>query len=397
MKAISLRKSETKAGERQYFWRVAKNIASIAGRGFQLCRNLCASHNVIYSLKKYREGVLLLKKELCVFALAVSLSAVCSAESNDTAADSAESNDMAVQIVNSVGSNVSSDGRLDAGSAVNSLTNSVISNGINNYLHGENAKDWMKRTELQFYFRDNWKPVYSLETIQPLYENDLSTVFTQFRLANTSDIGTTANLGFGYRRTNRAETNMYGINVFYDHGFKEGHARIGTGLEYFSGYHELHANAYHAVSGEKEIDRVNHIFEKALSGYDVEYGVTLPKAQWAKFYVQGFVWDYKHDDDAKGYRLATELQLTPNISAELGYVKESGASGEKYVKFMYNLAGRDTSLFGHRKKNKPLKLVMRDKRLQKVRRENDIRVERYQKNADGTISKGLNVRIRAIS
>ena len=113
--------------------------------------------------------------------------------------------------------------------------------------------------------------------------------------------------------------------------------------------------------------------------------------------MQGFVWDYKHDDDAKGYRLATELQLTPNISAELGYVKESGASGEKYVKFMYNLAGRDTSLFGHRKKNKPLKLVMRDKRLQKVRRENDIRVERYQKNADGTISKGLNVRIRAIS
>lgn len=54
LKAISLRKSETKAGERQYFWRVAKNIA---GRGFQLCRNLCASHNVIYNLKKYREGV----------------------------------------------------------------------------------------------------------------------------------------------------------------------------------------------------------------------------------------------------------------------------------------------------------------------------------------------------
>lgn len=336
-----------------------------------------------------------MKKELCVFALAVSLTATCSAEGNDAAADNAEGNDVAASIVNSIGGSVNADGQLDAGNAVNSVTNSLISNGINDYLHGKNAKDWMKRTELQLYFRDNWKPVYSLETIQPLYENDLSTVFTQFRLANTSDIGTTANIGFGYRRTNREETNLYGGNIFYDHGFKEGHARIGVGLEYFSGYNEFRANAYLPVSGEKEVDRVNHIFEKALSGYDVEYGVTLPKAQWAKFYVQGFVWDYKHDDDAKGCRIATELQLTPNISAELGYVKESGQSGEKYVKFMYNLAGKDISLFGHRKKNKPLKLVMRDKRLQKVRRENDIRVERYQKGADGTIAKaGLNVRVR---
>lgn len=326
-----------------------------------------------------------MKKELSVLALAMALTATCSASS-----------DMADSIVSSVGGSVSSDGSLDVSNAASNVSSNIINGSINEYLHGKDAKDWMRRTEVQLYFRDNWKPVYSVETIQPLFEDELSTVFTQFRLANTSDIGTTANLGFGYRKTNEAETNMYGANVFYDHGFKEGHARVGAGLEYFQGYNEFHANVYHAVSGEKEVDKVNHIFEKALSGYDVEYGVTLPKAQWAKFYLQGFVWDYKHDDDAKGYRLATELQLTPNISTELGWVKESGESGEKYVKIMYNLAARDQALFGGKKENAPLKLVMRDKRLQKVRRENDIRVERYQKDADGSVNKmGLNVRIKA--
>lgn len=327
-----------------------------------------------------------MEKKLSVLALAMALTATCSASSSD----------MTDSIANSIGGSISSDGNLDFGNAAGNVGSNIINSSINEYLHGKDAKDWMKRTEVQFSFRDNWKPVYSVETIQPLYENKLSTVFTQFRLANTSDIGTTANLGFGYRVTNSEETNLYGANVFYDHGFKEGHARVGAGLEYFQGYNEFRANVYHAVSGEKEVDKVNHIFEKALSGYDVEYGVTLPKAQWAKFYLQGFVWDYKHDDDAKGYRLATELQLTPNISTELGWVKESGESGEKYIKVMYNLAARDNALFGSKKENKPLKLVMRDKRLQKVRRENDIRVERYQKDADGTINKaGLNVRVKA--
>lgn len=338
-----------------------------------------------------------MKKTLGIIALAMNLAGSCSAAEGTAEADASAADDRAQAIISAVGGAASEDGRLDGRQATANVINGVINEGLNDYLHGKNARDWMKRTELQLYFQDNWKPVYSLETIQPLYENDLATVFTQFRIANTSDIGTTANLGFGYRRTNRAETSLYGINAFYDHGFKHNHARVGAGLEFFTGYHELRANIYRAVSGEKEIDRVNHIFEKALSGYDMEYGVTVPKAEWAKFYVQGFLWDYKHDKDAKGVRLATELQLTPHISAELGWIKENGAGSERYAKIMYNLAARDTSLFGHKraKESKPIKLVMRNKRLQKVRRENDIRVERYQKDANGNIVKqGLNVRIK---
>ncbi len=145
----------------------------------------------------------MLKEKALMVTLAMIFTASCSASENNLHTD----------IANSLSSNINTEGNIEFGDVANSLSNMAISNGVNNYLHGENAKDWMKRTEVQFYFRDNWKPVYSVETIQPLYETSLSTVFTQFRLANTSDIGTTSNLGFGYRKTNKSETNLYGVNV----------------------------------------------------------------------------------------------------------------------------------------------------------------------------------------
>lgn len=84
-----------------------------------------------------------------------------------------------------------------------------------------------------------------------------------------------------------------------------------------------------------------------------------------------------------GYiRVSTREQ---NEDRQLTALRET-AVPERYAKIMYNLAARDISLFGHKrsKESKPIKLVMRNKRLQKVRRENDIRVERYQKEANGS-------------
>lgn len=288
-----------------------------------------------------------------------------------------------------IGSQVDNNGRIDGSQATRNIGSSIINGGINQALRGDNAKDWMKRTDIQLSFQKNWKPLYAIETIQPLKETELSTVFTQFRIANTSDIGTTANLGFGYRKMTASKTSMYGINTFYDYGFKEGHARVGGGLEYFNGFAEFRTNVYHAVSGEKEVDRTNHIFEKALSGYDAEIGYTMPKAQWAKLYLKGFCWDYKHADDVTGYRVASELQLTPRIGLEVGYIDEKRKSGEMYAKLMYNLADKDFALFGGKKSTKDSGVTtVENKRLDKVRRENDIRVERYQKDANGNVTPG---------
>ena len=41
--------------------------------------------------------------------------------------------------------------------------------------------------------------------------------FTQERLANAADTGTTANVGIGYRRIAANDEHYYGGNLFYDH------------------------------------------------------------------------------------------------------------------------------------------------------------------------------------
>ncbi|MDL2280835.1 inverse autotransporter beta domain-containing protein [Selenomonadales bacterium OttesenSCG-928-I06] len=266
----------------------------------------------------------------------------------------------------------------ESGSALG-FGNSLISNTINSYFNGKDAKDWMRRTEVQFYFQDNWKPLYAIETIQPLKESTFGTSFTQFRLSNASDIGTTANIGFGYRKVNEQNTGLYGLNLFYDYGFRENHQRMSFGIEHFIKYHELRFNFYKGLSNAKEVDKVNHIFERVVNGYDIEYGYTIPKAQWLTLYFQTYCWDYKYRSNVKGYKASTLMQLTPQISLELGVIDESSRSGEMFAKVMYNLADRKVSLWGNKIAPSKDFTLMNEKRLQKVRRENQIRVERYQK------------------
>lgn len=266
----------------------------------------------------------------------------------------------------------------------------MVSEQIHVWTKGENVPDWLKRTDIQIHFETSLKPQYSIETVQPLTQTDTRTDFIQFRLGNDHSAETVANIGLGRRFLSSSKQSMTGVNLFYDHGFMHGHARAGGGLEYFQGRNEYRANIYHAVSGEKEVDTANHIFEKALSGYDLEVGTTLANAPWMRLYLQGFSWDYKHSDDAKGYRIATEIQVTPRLGLELGYWDDNKGSGEKYAKVMYTLEAKSDAMY---EKGKPdfrrsATATVENKWLDKVRRENDIRVERYSKQADSSVLGG---------
>lgn len=308
-------------------------------------------------------------------------------------------NDVSESVVTTVRSSVNEDGGIDSHGLSNNLVNQGISSAISDAIKDENAPDWLKRTEIQIQFKENWKPVYAIETIQPLNQKDYSVVFSQFRFANTSDLGSTANIGFGYREMNQEKTSLYGINIFYDHAFKYNHARVGAGLEYFNGLNEFRTNLYQGVSDEKKVDEKYNIFEKVVDGYDVELATSLKNAQWAKLYLQGYCWDYKHSDDVKGYKVGTELQLTPRLSLEMGFDKNDSQSGEGYAKVMYSLGDKGTSAWKGSDKLKENKMsipTVEHKMLQKVRRENDIRVERYTKDEKGNVIPGeIRVSIKA--
>lgn len=267
------------------------------------------------------------------------------------------------------------------GEALN-LTNTAVADQITKMK--ANGPDWMKRTDISVQFQQNFKPTYSIETLQLIgTQTDRITTFTQFRVGNDLGEGVTANLGFGQRTLAEDKKSMFGENVFYDHAFKYGHARVGAGLEYFEGRNEYRANMYHAISGKKEVDATNHIFEKALSGYDAEIGTSLPNAPWAKVFIQGYAWDYTYTNDLKGYKLRSEIQVTPQFNLEFGYKHETGnvdAASGKYVKFMYTLgASGKAAMFEDGKEifRSDETVTVEGKRFDKVKRENKIEVERW--------------------
>ncbi|WP_312560653.1 inverse autotransporter beta domain-containing protein [Anaerospora sp.] len=272
-----------------------------------------------------------------------------------------------------------------------SIGNSYIAQEIQN-LKGDNAPDWLKRTDIGFSFQTDGKPIYSIETVQPIgKQSNRITNFTQFRFGNDLSAGTVMNLGFGHRVLSLDKSSMFGMNAFYDRGFRYGHARIGGGVEYFQGRNEYRANVYHALSGEKEVDTTNHIFEKALSGYDYSIGTSFANAPWAKVYLTGFHWDYTYSNDANGYKVYTQLQVTPKLNLELGYWDDNKGPGEKYGKLMYSLGNKGPAMIEHNKpvfRNEDAEVTVESKRLDKVQRENDIRVERYQKvtTTTGTVT-----------
>ena len=245
-----------------------------------------------------------------------------------------------------------------------------------------NIPDWLKRTDIYLRYDSDSKPQYAIETIQPIYQSTdkIYTYFYQARLNHRESIGTTSNLGFGYRKLMEDRKSLFGLNTFYDYAHKNDHSRWGLGLEYFTGNTEFRVNNYKGISGDREIaSTVNSkTYEKVLSGYDYEIGASLVNAPWLSLYAKGFYYDYKHANDAKGYKLRANMQLTPSLAMEFGYWDDNKTSGEKYLSFAYTLTPSSKPALSESKKWNNLKQAnLEDKLLQKVNRENEVRVEAH--------------------
>ena len=169
--------------------------------------------------------------------------------------------------------------------AVNRAINAVAMSNVSNAMYGSKGRPWMRRTTLSFQFQEGWKPLYSVETVQPLGHYDTTSRdvwFTQQRISRASDIGTTLNVGVGYRRISKDDRHLYGAHLFYDHRFLRHHDRLSAGLEYMSGESEFRFNWYGAASDERILDANLHTLERVSNGYTIEYGKTFKNAHWAR-------------------------------------------------------------------------------------------------------------------
>lgn len=261
--------------------------------------------------------------------------------------------------------------------AVNRAINAVAMSNVFNAMYGAKGKPWMRRTTLSFQFQEGWKPLYSVETVQPLghYDDKLRDVwFTQQRISRASDIGTTLNVGVGYRRISKDNRRLYGAHLFYDHRFLRHHDRLSGGLEYMSGESEFRFNWYGSASDERVLDANLHNLERVANGYTLEYGKTFKNARWARVYVEGYHWNQERQADKNGLRVGSELQLTPRVSVDMGYNKPENNSGGAYGKITFRLAGSSVAWYGG-KHSVEGAMSVRSKMLSLVRRHNTIWVE----------------------
>lgn len=261
--------------------------------------------------------------------------------------------------------------------AVNRAINAVAMSNVSNAMYGAKGKPWMRRTTLNFQFQEGWKPLYSVETVQPLghYDDKSRDVwFTQQRISRASDIGTTLNVGVGYRRISKDDRRLYGAHLFYDHRFLRHHDRFSGGLEYMSGESEFRFNWYGSASDERVLDANLHTLERVANGYTLEYGKTFKNARWARVYVEGYHWNQERQADKNGLRVGSELQLTPRVSVDMGYNKPEHNSGGAYGKITFRLAGSPVAWYDG-KHSVEGAMSVRSKMLSLVRRHNTIWVE----------------------
>ncbi|SMN16406.1 Adhesin-like protein [uncultured Candidatus Thioglobus sp.] len=256
-----------------------------------------------------------------------------------------------------------------------------------NKVLNKSTHNLLKNTDISIQIQDDNKPLWSIETIQPIKQTKLDTYFWQGRIArdNTTK-DETLNLGVGYRHLTPNKDWMYGVNLFYDRSNNDKHARTGLGLEALSPDTTLRANYYNSISGVKTISDIAGIktTQEALDGYDVSVEIPIPNAPWVSINAKHFDYDNKDNDDIKGNTYSIRTNLDSNTEFEIGSTDDNYSDRQSFAKFSFKFGADNdiaTAQNGKTVRN------LNNHRLEKVRRNHSIVVSQ-KKTGSGGIAVG---------
>ncbi|MDR3491146.1 MAG: inverse autotransporter beta domain-containing protein [Gammaproteobacteria bacterium] len=264
---------------------------------------------------------------------------------------------------------------------------------FNKAFNSTNKPDWATRTDVTYDIQTKHVPITGVETIQPLFETNLHTLFWQGRASYLSGTGT-GNLGLGYRYLRDDKQLMWGINTFYDQTFHYGHQRVGLGGELFTPFVTARANYYDAVSGKKRVGTVGNItdYERALSGVDAGIETPMPYASWMRFTALGYHWNGKTKSDINGGSLGFRAFPARQLEIDGGVAYDNDKHTQAFLKLNYYLGSaafiensattpHDHSTFAAQN--------LENMRLQKVIRNNNVVVEKS--SAITPVAPGINI------
>ena len=227
-------------------------------------------------------------------------------------------------------------------------------------------------TDFSIKSTEGLKPQIGILTFKPLNDTDEGLTFFQGSFFTHDGDRETLNLGLGKRMFNEDDSAMFGLNVFYDHELDYNHQRISIGGEIKSSILELSTNHYFGTSGEQT--GKNNIKEEVADGYDLEFGAHVPYIPTAKMYAKIFEYDIPGASDYEGVEYSSNIGI-PNsgVNFEVGY-KEYGNNAYEdqwffNLTFSLSKMNPNTSFVSDKAFER---VSMKDKKYEKVRRENII-------------------------
>ena len=228
-------------------------------------------------------------------------------------------------------------------------------------------------TDFSIKSTEGLKPQIGILTFKPLNDTDDGLTFFQGSFF-THDGGdrNTLNLGLEKRILSNDESVMFGLNAFYDYEIDYDHQRASIGGEIKSSILELSTNHYFAISNE--VTGKNNIKEEVADGYDLEFGAHVPYMPTAKMYAKIFEYDIPGGSDYEGVEYSSNIGI-PNsgMNFEVGY-KDYGNNGyddQWFFNLTFSLSkmNPNTSFVSDQAFER---VSMKDKKYEKVRRENII-------------------------
>lgn len=263
----------------------------------------------------------------------------------------------------------------------------------------KHASEWLSRVFMNFDWETNQKAQFSAETIQPLLQSGQHTIFVQGRVAY-SDSDWTINGGLGYRYLMPDGSWLFGTNAFWDGTTEDAHRRWGIGAEAIGQVLTFRGNYYDAYSGWRTVEETAtyRVEEKAMDGFDASVESQFPYMPWVRVEAGYYQWDVTTagNDDVQGFRSRVQLDLTSftrlegtfaddNYDTRYGVAVSVALGAPREIQFSAVDTGfTSTAVFNNRD--------LERQRLARVKRENDIVVERRTINkVTGGLSGGVTI------
>lgn len=232
--------------------------------------------------------------------------------------------------------------------------------------------DNFANTEFSVRDSENENIEVGILTFKPLIDNEDNLTFFQGSFFTHDSDRETINLGLGKRSFYFDDSFMFGLNAFYDQELDYDHKRGSLGTEVKSSIFEFTTNHYLGMSETQ--NGKNNVREDVADGYDMEIGAHIPYIPSARIYAKLFEYDIGGSNDFEGIEYTSNIGI-PNtgMNFEVGYRDFGNNSYEdKWVfnfTFNFNKINPNSSFITNEAYNK---ISMKDKKYDKVRRENII-------------------------